>query len=517
VNDLIAAIDIGTNSFHLVVARIAPDSGFEVVTTQKEVVRLGSGSGDMKTLAPEAIDRGIAALTRMCDVARSLGADVHAVATSAVREAKNRSEFLERARKQAGVEVQVISGFEEARLIHLGLLKALPVFDKRIMGFDIGGGSTEIVVGHGSDLLAARSFRLGAIRLTERFFPGGTVPNANSVETCRRFVQQSLAGVEIEFVGHRPQVLIGSSGTAGTLAAMACATAGGIPTNLNGTEVTKAQLTELVELIIETKPGKRARIPGLDEKRSDIIVGGAILAEQVVELSGLDGFTYSSFALREGVLLDRMPGAAAENLDDLRRTNVNRLARALDPDFEHAEHCTSLALQLFDRTDDIHGLGHDERELLEMAGLLHNVGLFISHSGHHKHSYYVIRNSEQLTGFSDNEIEMIAQVARYHRKSHPNKGHSAFVGLSAEHQDHVEVLAGILRVAIGLDRRHRSTVMSVRVLTGDGVTIEPITNDPAHDLSIEVHAANERVSLLSAALGQSVRVSLPSVVAPAAY
>ncbi|MGI9609562.1 MAG: Ppx/GppA phosphatase family protein, partial [Acidimicrobiia bacterium] len=173
--DLIAAIDIGTNSFHLVIARITPDSGFEIVTTQKEVVRLGSGSGDMKTLAPDAIDRGIDALTRMREVAESLGARVHAVATSAVREATNRSDFLDRARTESGVEVQVISGFEEARLIHLGLLKALPVFDRRIMGFDIGGGSTEIVVGLGSDLLAARSFRLGAIRLTERFFPGGAI------------------------------------------------------------------------------------------------------------------------------------------------------------------------------------------------------------------------------------------------------------------------------------------------------------------------------------------------------
>ncbi|MBT8240297.1 MAG: Ppx/GppA family phosphatase [Acidimicrobiia bacterium] len=515
-NDLIAAIDIGTNSFHLVVARITPDSGFEILTTQKEVVRLGSGSGDMKTLAPEAIERGIVSLTRMKEVAESLGATVHTVATSAVREAENRSEFIGRARAEAGVDVQVISGIEEARLIHLGMLRALPVFDQRMMGFDIGGGSTEVVVGQGSELFAARSFRLGAIRLTERFFPGGAVPSAAVVDDCRHFVQQALAGVEIEFVGHRPQVLIGSSGTAGTLAAMACATGGTIPANLNGTEVSKAQLAELIDLIVTTKPKKRARIPGLDDKRSDIIIGGAILAEKILEISGLDSFTFSAFALREGVLLDRMPGEAAEHLEDLRRTNVIRLARTLDPDIEHAEHCTKLALQLFDRTDDLHGMGHQERELLEMAGWLHNVGLFISHSGHHKHSYYVIRNSEQLTGFSDNEIELVAQIARYHRKSHPSKSHRAFMALTSEDQKRVRVLAGILRVAIGLDRRHRLTVTSLRVLHRDGVVIEPVTTDPDEDLSIEVHAANERVSLFSVVLGQKVRISLPSVVAPAA-
>lgn len=516
-NDLIAAIDIGTNSFHLVIARPTATGGFEIVTTWKDVVRLGSGSGDMKTLAPDAIDRGIDALGRMSEMAASHGATVHAVATSAVREAENKREFLDRARTEAGVEVQVISGFEEARLIHLGLLRALPIFTKRIMGFDIGGGSTEIVAGKGTDLLAARSFRLGAIRLTERFFPGGTVSSPSALQDCRDFVQQTLAGVEVEFVGHRPQLLIASSGTAGTLTAMACAARGENPASLNGATVTSAELKELVDLLVATKPSKRAKIPGLDERRADIIIGGAILAEQVVQLSGLDGFTFSSYALREGVLVDKMPGAAEDNLHDLRRSNVLRLARSLDPDVAHAEHCTELALQLFDRLDDQHHFGGDERELLEMAGLLHNVGLFISHSGHHKHSYYVIRHSEQLTGFSDNEIELIAQIARYHRKSHPARSHHSFVALSPADQHRVRVLAGILRIAIGLDRRHRNVVASMRVLVKDQITIEPVPGGSDLDLSIEVHAASERVSLLSEALQQDVRISLPSVLAPAPF
>ncbi len=516
-NERIAAIDIGTNSFHLVIARPTATGGFEIVTTWKDVVRLGSGSGDMKTLAPDAIERGIDALGRMAEMAASHGATVHAVATSAVREAENKREFLDRAMQEAGVEVQVISGFEEARLIHLGLLRALPIFNQRIMGFDIGGGSTEIVAGKGTDLLAARSFRLGAIRLTERFFPGGVVSSPSALQDCRDFVQQTLAGVEVEFVGHRPQLLVASSGTAGTLTAMACAARGENPASLNGARVSAAELDALVEQLVATKPSKRSKIPGLDERRSDIIIGGAILAEQVVQLSGLDGFIYSSYALREGVLVDKMPGAAENNLHDLRRSNVLRLARSLDPDVAHAEHCTDLALQLFDRLDDKHLYGDDERELLDMAGLLHNVGLFISHSGHHKHSYYVIRHSEQLTGFSDNEIELIAQIARYHRKSHPARSHQSFMALSEADQQRVRVLAGILRIAIGLDRRHRNVVASMRVLVGDQITIEPVPGSSDLDLSIEVHAASERVSLLSEALQQDVRISLPSVLAPAPF
>ncbi len=513
--DLIAAIDIGTNSIHLVVARLTDTSGFEIVTTQKEVVRLGGGSGDMKTLAADAIDRGIEALTRMAEVATSLGAVTYAVATSAIREAENRSDFLERARAESGIDVKVINGFEEARLIHLGVLQALPIFDMRMMGFDIGGGSTEIVVGQGSTLLAARSFRLGAIRLTERFFPGGRVKNPTAITRCRDFVQQTLAGVRVEFVGHQPEILVASSGTAATLTEMAAARSGRDPANLNGAMVSAAELAELVELIIGTKPSKRGRIPGLDDKRSDIILGGAILAQQVVALTELDGFTYSAYALREGVLLDRMPGPAAERLQNLRRGNVQRLARQLDPDFEHAIHCTELTLQLFDRTTALHGLGPAERELLDMAGLLHNVGLFISHSGHHKHSYYVIRHSEQLTGFSDNEIELIAQISRYHRKSHPSKRHAEFMMMSEPDRERIRILAGILRVAIGLDRRHQSAVRSVRVLWDDAIRIEPVGEEGA-DLSVEVHAAQERVSLLSEALGREVIVSPPSEVTPAA-
>lgn len=505
---LVAAVDIGTNSIHLLIARPIDPDGFDIVTTQKEVVRLGSGSGDMKLLADDAVDRGIAALVRMGELARSMNARIHAVATSAIREAENRSVFLERAATEAGIDVQVISGFEEARLIHLGMLRALPVFHLRMLGFDIGGGSTELVAGEGSTLLAARSFRLGAIRLTERFFPGGVVDDDEDVEHCRAFVQQTLAGIQIEFVGHQPEIMIGSSGTAAAITAMAVARRDEDPSNLNGAVVRRSELAGIVNELTALSPPKRAKLPGLDERRSDIIIGGAILAEQIVDLVGLDGFTYSAYALREGVLLDRLPGSAEHHLRDLRRSNVDRLARQLDPDVDHAEHCTALALALFDRLGGVHGYGSQERELLEMAGLLHNVGLFLSHSGHHKHSYYMIRHSEQLTGFTDNEIELIAQVARYHRKSHPTKKHDAFVALSKEDQRRVRVLAGILRIAIGLDRRHLSAVRSVGVVLGDRIEVHPIPAD-GEDLAVEVHAAEERLELLSEALGKAVSIVSP--------
>jgi exopolyphosphatase / guanosine-5'-triphosphate,3'-diphosphate pyrophosphatase len=513
VSDAHAAIDIGTNSFHLVVARWGPSARFEVIASEKEMVRLGSGAGEMKQLAPDAIERGIAALHRMVRVAEVHGADVSAVATSAVREAENREEFLRRARQEVGIDVEVISGFEEARLIHLGVLQALPLYDRRRLVVDIGGGSTELVVGHGHDVLDARSMKLGAIRLTERFFPDGR-SKASAVDDCRHYVRAALAPAALELAGHRPEVAVGSSGTIGTLASMAALRRGENPRQLNGLRFTAAELEQVVdEVVAAGTSARRRRLQGLDERRVDIIVGGSLLLAEVFRAFDVDEMTVSGYALREGVLLDRWTGGGGEalvQLRDLRRGNVERLADQLDPDVDHARHSAVLAVDLFERTRDRHGLDDLARELLWSAATLHNVGLFISHSSHHKHSYYIIRNSERLTGFSEREIELVAQIARYHRKSQPSDKHPEFAALSPADKDLVRVLAGVLRVAIGLDRSHRGLVRSVEVDTGgdgaDGeLVIRPVVA-PGADLDLELYAARQRSGLLASALGASVRV-----------
>ncbi len=508
--DLRAAIDIGTNSMHLVVARTHADGGFDVLTTEKEMVRLGSGGGEMKQLAPDAIERGISALERMKQVASSFGAvDLVAVATSAVREATNKDVFLDRAREEVGVEVEVISGFEEARLIHLGVLQALPVFDKRILLVDIGGGSTEFLIGQGSDVTEARSMKLGAIRLTERFFADRTTP-AEAVEECRHYVRAALAPVSYELGGHQPQLCIGSSGTISTIASMAAQARGESLRHLNGASFSAAELEAVVDLVVLTPPDERKRLGGLDAKRADIIAAGSLLLSEIFRAFEIDSMTISDFALREGALLDRLGSSGTSNdsrVADLRRSNVRRLAKQLDPDPEHAEHTATLSTMLFDRTVDLHGLGPEERELLEAAAWVHNVGLFISHSSHHKHSYYVVRNAEALTGFTEHEIELVALVARYHRKSHPSSKHAEFDRLRDEDKAIVRVLAGLLRIAIGLDRGHRQVVKSLRVFNSGGLlTIEPVATDEGADLDLQLYAANERSGLLADALGVDVIV-----------
>lgn len=507
--EVLAAIDIGTNSVHLVIARVTGPHAMEVLGREKEMVRLGSGPGDLKHLADDAVDRGIEVLARFRAMADAHGAPVTAVATSAVREAENRHVFLDRARDEAGVEVEVISGFEEARLIHLGVLQAVAVFDQQLFVCDIGGGSTELLVGCKGESLAIRSLKMGAIRMTQRFFNADKV-SAGTVDSSRRYVRSNLAafGREVRDLGF--EVAVGSSGTLATLAAMAVARREEPPPkNWNSFVLTRGDLKPVVKSLIKAgSPEARAKLPGMDPKRSDIILGGAIILEQVLEEFEVEQMIYSDYALREGVLLDswrRHHGGSLHHLSDLRRRSVIHLAEQMHDDLEHSNHVARLALSLFDQTCDLHRLGDDAREYLEAAALLCNLGLFLSHAGHHRHSYYMIRNSEHLTGFTDREIELIAQVSRYHRKSVPSAKHPEFALLSKKDQALVRCCAGLLRIAIGLDRTHGQKVTEVEVTTGKKVTVWARPGGGA-DISLELFSASQRSELAAEALGMPVEV-----------
>ncbi len=516
----LAAADIGTNSIHLVVARVEGEH-FEVLEREREMVRLGSGAGDMKRLEPEAMDRGIEVLDRFRQVAAIHGARLRAVATSAVREAANRHVFIHRAWEEAGVAVEVISGFEEARLIHLGVIQAVPTFDRKMLVCDIGGGSTELVVGRAGDVLLARSVRLGAIRLTQRWFAGERVEDG-AVEGCRRDIRTTLASAvrEVRRLGY--EVAVGSSGTIRSVCQMAAARGDGpAPRTMNNFTVSREEIDDVVRRLAKAPTVKaRAKTPGLDPRRADIILAGALILEQVAALLDVGELTYSDYALREGVLLDtwqREHGGSLHQLSDLRRRSVMHLVELMDEDPDHSAHVARLALLLFDGLAERVGLGivglglgDPEREVLEAAALLCNVGLFVSHAAHHKHSYYVIRNSEHLTGFTDREIELIAQVARYHRKSAPRRKHPEFAALDDDDQQRVRTLAAILRVAVGLDRNHAGRVSGLRVRDGAGdgapLVIEVEAAD-GQDVQLDLYAAGERKALLEEVLGTEVVIT----------
>jgi exopolyphosphatase/guanosine-5'-triphosphate,3'-diphosphate pyrophosphatase len=504
----LAAIDIGTNSIHLVVARHLGDDGFEILTREKDMVRLGHGGSDMKDLALDAIDRGVAALQRMRRIADSYGAPVRAVATSATREATNAATFLDRARREAGVEIDVISGVEEARLIQLGVLQTVPVFDKRMLLVDIGGGSTEVLVGERSETLAARSFKLGAVRLTDRFFPGGVVDGPGDVKRCREYVRSTLAHFEREVREHGFDVAVASSGTAEAVAAMVAARRGVVPRTFNCFEFTREELAAVTgALARRATPAGRAKVAGLDSARADIAVAGALILDTLADVFGVGSFTFSEGALREGVLIDTIARHAGggDHVPDVARRSIRQLAERCDDDPAHSAHVAHLALQLFDGLQTTLGLDDRARDHLEAAALLANVGLLISHSKHHLHSYYVIRNSE-LTGLTDREIELIAQIARYHRKSAPKPSHPEFAALDPSEQRLVRDLAALLRVAIGLDRSHDRRVQHVSVERRRGRVVVHVGAEPGRDVELELFAARERTGLLAEVLGMPVEV-----------
>ena len=491
----------------VVARRVGTGFEFEIVTREKDTVRLGHGGGEMKHLEPDAMDRGIASLQRMQRIAESHHATIRAVATSAVREAENAEEFLGRARREAGIEIDVVSGLEEARLIHLGILQAVPVFDQRLLLVDIGGGSTEVLVGERGETLTARSFKLGAVRLTDRFFPGGIVSKV-AVEACRNYIRSALSTLERDVAELGFDVAVASSGTAETIARMVHAASGAAePRTLNCFEFSSTELDAVVaSLLAKRTPEARRRLPGLDAVRADIVVAGALVLQGVASMFGVERFTFSDYALREGVLLDMLQRARPDHehpLLDVARRSIRQLAERCDDDRAHSQTVARLAGSLFHQTQQLHGLEPVCADYLEAAALLANVGLVVSHSRHHLHSYYVIRNSD-LVGLSDREIEVIAQVARYHRKSGPKPSHPEFAALEPADQRIVRVLAGLLRIAIGLDRSHDALVRSISVATVRGRLVITLHSKRSDDTSLELYAATERSSLLAEVLDRPI-------------
>jgi exopolyphosphatase/guanosine-5'-triphosphate,3'-diphosphate pyrophosphatase len=510
----LAALDIGTNSFHLVVARPAGEDRFETLTREREMIRLGHGGGDMKELSVDAIDRGVDALQRMRRIADSFGATLRAVATSAVREATNAAEFLRRARDEAGVDIEVISGVEEARLIQLGVLQAVPVYDQRMLLVDVGGGSTELLLGERGETIAARSLKVGAVRWTDRFFPGGTV-TPRAVRACRDQTRDLLSHFVPEVADHGFDVAVVSSGTAEAIAQMVHAATDPdvVPLRTyNCFEFTTQELSAIVEELLRHRTASgRARVRGLEASRADIIVAGALILETVATTFGVERFTFSEAALRDGVLLDTMSRWSGgrlgplHHLRDVSMRSIRQLAERCDDDPAHSAHVAGLAVSLFDGLAPLHRLDETAREYLEAGALLANVGLVVAHSKHHLHAYYVIRNSE-LAGLTDAEIEVIAQIARYHRKSAPKPSHPEFSALPPADQDLVRALAAMLRVAIGLDRSHQARVRDVRAQVGAKRVVLHVESADHADTSLELHAANARKELLEAVLGRRVDV-----------
>ncbi|MFA7228210.1 MAG: Ppx/GppA phosphatase family protein, partial [Melioribacteraceae bacterium] len=384
----IAAVDVGTNSFHLIVVNADKDGNFEIIDREREVIRLGQGNpGDIKLINTGAMKHAVRALKGFKGIADSHGAPLRAVATSAVREALNKNEFINRVWNETGVEIEVINGHEEARLIYLGVLKSVPIFDRKTLIIDIGGGSTEFLIGNKGENIFSASVKLGAVRLTQKFFENSEL-NRKSIDECRNWIHGELFNLSETVKGIGFDLCVGASGTIMAAGFMIEAILRGRKSQdviLNNYEFAKDEFFEIRDEVLKRKSEeRRKKIPGLDDKRADIIPAGIIILDEIFKLFNLDRMTISSYALREGIIIDTLQkefsDVAGRPFSDIRGGSIKRLSESFEYDRAHCGFVASLAVKLFDQLKPIHQLDDKCREYLEAAASLHDIGYQISHT-----------------------------------------------------------------------------------------------------------------------------------------
>jgi exopolyphosphatase/guanosine-5'-triphosphate,3'-diphosphate pyrophosphatase len=488
---VLAAIDVGTNAVRLEMARRLPDGNLEPLHQERDPVRPGEGIFTTGSMPGEVLDRVLSTLRRYGALCRRHGARVRTVATSAVREARNRDEIVRRARREAGLTVEVISGREEARLICLGVLSGRPAH-ARALCVDVGGGSTEIASAVGERPTNLWSVSLGAVRLAELFDAMGEV-TPKQLKLMRGYAREAIEETVPSGIRGFPRVALGSSGSARAVVGFAAA---------EGTAHASArQLTRAVDALVDMGHARRRK--HFDPRRADVVVAGAVILETVAHHLTLESVTAVERGLRHGVLIDMLRRGGREPRDGSPVADAALvLGRRFYFDEGHATQVARLALVLFDALAAIHNLPMAVRPFLEAAALLHDVGNAVSYQKHHRHTQYLIQNAD-IPGLADRERDLVARIARYHRRSPPELSHAGMEGLTASEARVVRKLATLLRVADALDRSHSQPVGRLSVLPRGGEVLLRLQARAAVDL--EVWDVAHEASLFRRALGRHLR------------
>jgi len=493
----VAAIDVGTNSIRLVVGETDPLTKFRVIEDMKETTRLGSGVYENGRIGEEATEASVRAIERMKEVALGCRVDrIRAVATSAIREADNRGEFLNFVERRTGIRLEVIDPEHEARLAFSSVANTFELDDRRVAVVDIGGGSTELVLSSGGVIDQIHPLPLGAVRLTERFGGrDGREPFEEMRRVIDKVIHERLGGTS-----YQPYLIIGTGGTFTSLARVAIrhgSSAGGsgwFPFAVRGYELRHGEVAYLLEFLRRMAPEDRRKVPGLSSQRAEIIVAGVCIVERLMQHFGADRVRVHDGGIRDGLIAEMIDdlGFRTESHRCLPPTSldaVRRFAERCRYDKPHSEHVAHLSLRIFDQlaahNPDVAGAwGHDEgRHLLEASAVLHDVGIAVEYRRHHKHSYDMVMHAD-LPGYTRREIEIMANICRYHRRGKPKSRHSTFRRLGDDDQRLVTHMVGILRIADGLDRLHRQNVVDVIVTPGPDRTVIDVAAeaDPAENI-----------------------------------
>lgn len=513
-----AFIDIGTNSARLLVAKIHPNGSYQILSQLKETVRLGEGQYPSGKIQVEAIDRLVHVCGKFVGLARSLGAtEIIAMATSAMREATNSDEIVKKISDEQHFEIQIISGKEEARLIHLGVATGLNIGDEPALFIDVGGGSTELIVGGQYTFSILESLRLGAIRITGKClksgFTGSLSPKRQ--QKMKNYVK-TVALPHLQRISE--YVFIRSIGSSGTIINLAEIAQELYHPNKNFEKLTLT-LTDLKKLfpyLCSLTLEERKKVPAINPDRADIILAGACILEVLMETLEIQKIEVSDRGLREGIFMDylaEIPGTPQSEQMPVKEASVQQLGRYCRLETEHAGEVQKIALSLFDSAKDLklHSYGEWERDLLSHAAWLHDVGDFLSFVGHHQHGEYIIQNTE-LLGFDKREIVIIAKIVKYHRKKLPGRKDSEFGSIKMEDRDRIRVMSSFLRIAELLSRSHTMAVTDAKFSKGKGDEIKlKVAKDKGADITLELMNLQKELPVFTKVFGKKLVLPILSL------
>jgi exopolyphosphatase / guanosine-5'-triphosphate,3'-diphosphate pyrophosphatase len=483
-----AAIDIGSNSIRMQAAEVVPGLPPRILAAERQVTRLGQSVFRTGELGEEAMSISCAVLARMGEIYRRLDVKaVRAVATAAVRDARNQDVFLERASRALGTSVEIIPGREEARLIHLGVESRWPQPGKRVLMIDIGGGSAELVASENGQMRDAISKQLGGLRMKTLFLDSDP-PSPLQLHRMRGYIAERIAGASQRFGFPSWDRAIATSATA---AAVVCAV-NRIPRarrdEADRHRATTAQVRKLYQKLSAMPLAERRKVTGMGPSRAEIVVAGAGVLLTILEAFAMPSVFYSVAGVRDGIVADLAARGAGElaELSREQRKEVESMARKYAVALPHARKVASLAQNLFASLQPLHGLPPGHGKMLQAAAYLHDVGHYVNDSGHHKHSYYLVANSD-FSGFTAREREMIANLCRYHRKAMPSPSHENFQALTPEERRALLLLAPLLRLADNLDRSHEQRIRAVGCQVQNGRVVLRV--DFNGDIDLEQWAA----------------------------
>ncbi len=459
----LGAIDIGSNSIRVVIAEAQAGGRYRILDEERESTRLGRALANTGKLDQQSIDDSLTALRRFKAIADGMGVEsLRAIATCAVREATNGAEFCALAQDVIGQSVEVISAEKEAHLAFHSVRRRFDLIGKNTLLADIGGGSTEIVLASGEHIESMFATRLGAVRLSEKF-GGGQSLAGDDFHRMEKWIIKELKAVT-DKPGAPIHLLIGSGGTFTNLAGVVMASKGKSRLPVAGCQVSRAELRHLIDRLRKLSVKQRREVAGLNPDRADIIVPGLTVIDCIMSRFRVNLLQVHAYGVRDGLLLtmiEQMQGAANQSPPD-EISQMERFAVACGVELEHSQQVAKLAGQIFEGLSEHYELKPENGRLLDAAARMQDVGYLINYDGHHKHSYHLILHSN-LEGFRPEELEIIANVARYHRGALPKKKHDNFSRLSSNDQQRVLTLASILRLAGGLDRSHNQTIDAVMV------------------------------------------------------